>query len=77
MSCKICKGNVWYCVPNIDPLQIIKTCYDCKQKLRISRETENVYRDAVRFMDNESRIQFESDYPDDMSFLKANGLWNI
>ena len=74
MSCKVCNGNVWYCVPNIDPLQIMKTCYNCKIKLRISSRTESVYRNAVKFMDNEARIQFESDYPDTMSILKANGL---
>ena len=58
-------------------MQIIKTCFNCKLKLRLKIENESVYRDAVKFMDNESRIQFESDYPDTMSILKANGLWNI
>lgn len=77
MSCKLCKGNIWYCVPNKDPMQIIKTCFNCKLKLRLKIENESVYRDAVKFMDNEARIQFESDYPDNRSFLEANGLWNI
>jgi len=56
-------------------------CEHCRNKAKeelknartMSQADREIYKDADSFMENESKLQWQADYPNTIDFLKANG----
>ena len=80
MKCSICNDEGWYCVKSKNPAEIIKSCEPCKAKRKQSFDKyaasiakRRMYSSASNFLEEESKIQFQMDYPSVKEFMKANG----
>lgn len=75
MKCKLCNGFGFYPfemkILDCKPCSIINKARN--KKIKKIKRSMNHYKDAAKFMEEESNIQWQMDYPTSLDFMKANG----